>query len=88
MASVKLQLKNPIQVGEGAPITELNFRDEPVAGDMRGIPIRDPMLWDDILKLAGRLCAQPDAVMNRLSFGDLQEVAKLVGGFTGGGLGT
>lgn len=80
-----LTLRRPIQVGEGAEITELVFRDEIVAGDMRGIPLRDPMLFDDILKLAGRLCGQTDVVMNRLRMDDLMEVAALVGGFTGAG---
>lgn len=82
----KVILKKPIQFGqEGAPITELAFRDEIVAGDLRGIPMREPMLFDDILKMAGRLCGQPEAVMNRLSMADLQEVAALVGSFTESG---
>ena len=74
---MKYQLNTPIQFGEQT-ITELNFRDQLVAGDFRGIPIRDPMLFDDILKLAGRLSAQPDPVINKLSFGDLTEVSAVV----------
>ena len=82
----KVVLRKPIQIGEeGAPITELTFRDEIVAGDMRGVPIRDPPYWDDVLKIAGRLCAQPDPVMNKLSMADLQEVFALVNSFTGSG---
>lgn len=81
---VPYKLKKPIQFGEET-ITELKFRDEVVAGDLRGVPMRDPMLFDDILRIAGRLCGQPDAVMNKLSFGDLAEVGALVGGFIGAG---
>jgi hypothetical protein len=50
---------------------------------MRGIPMRDPPFWDDLLKVAGRLCGQPDALINKLSFEDAAEVVSLVGGFTG-----
>lgn len=81
---MKLVLKRPIRVGEtGAPITELVFREEVVAGDLRGIKqknLADPLI-DDILTIAGRLTAQPDAVMNRLSPDDLGEVLQLVNGF-------
>jgi hypothetical protein len=81
---VKLVLKKPIRLGESTPeITELVFRDEVVAGDLRGIKqssLMDP-LTDDILKIAGRLCAQPDAVMNRLSPEDFGEVLALVNDF-------
>lgn len=80
---MKYTLKKPIQVGEAQPVTELTFREEVVAGDLRGVPMRDPMLFDDLLKIAGRLCAQPDNVMARLSVEDLMEVAPLVGGFIG-----
>jgi hypothetical protein len=81
---VKLVLKKPIRLGESTPeITELVFRDEVVSGDLRGIKqssLVDPLV-DDILKIAGRLCAQPDAVMSRLSPEDFGEVLALVNGF-------
>lgn len=80
---VKVKLKKPIAFGDQT-ITELIIRDEVVAGDMRGIPMRDPMWFDDVLKLLGRLAAQPDPVINKLSFEDLAEVAPLVAGFIGG----
>lgn len=85
---MKYVLKNPIQLGEGPAVTELNFREEVVAGDMRGLPMRDPMHWDEILKLASRLSGQPEAVINKLSFRDLTEVTKRVAGFIGAGLET
>ena len=81
---MKLTLKKPIRLGESTPeITELTFREEVVAGDLRGIrqsALADP-LTDDILKIAGRLCGQPDAVMNRLSLEDTGEVMAAVHGF-------
>jgi hypothetical protein len=78
---MKYQLKEPIQLGEAPAITELNLREKIVAGDMRGMAMRDPMQHDEILKLIGRLCGQPDPVINRMAFADYQEVASLVAGF-------
>lgn len=76
------KLLKPVQLGEqGAPVTELTFREEIVAGDMRGIAIRENMLFDDVLKLASRLCGQPEPLLNKLSFPDFQEVAGIVSGF-------
>lgn len=93
MEHVTYNLKKPIQItGKGAggsenteTISELKFRNEVVAGDMRGIPVRDPMDYGDLLKIAGRLCGQPDHVINRLSFADMTEVISLVSGFMGSG---
>lgn len=88
---MKLALKKPIRVGETTPeISELTFREEVVAGDLRGIrmsALADPSV-DDLLKIGGRLSGQPDAVMNRLSPEDFGEVAALVNGFFASGPGT
>ncbi len=84
---MKLTLKKPIQLGEGPAITELVFREEVISGDLRGLKVQslaDPLL-DDLLKIAGRLSAQPDVVMNRLSMTDLAEVVTLVTGFLNAG---
>lgn len=81
---VVYKLKEPIVFGEET-ITELKLRNRIVAGDMRGVPMRDPMLVDDLLKIAGRLCGQPDHVMNALSYQDFKEVGAIVEGFTVGG---
>jgi len=78
---VKYELKKPIQVGEkGEPITALVFREDVVAGDLRGLKLgaMGDLATDDILKIAGRLCAQPDIVMNKLSLDDFAEVIKVV----------
>lgn len=83
-----LKLKKPIAHGElSAPITELSFREEVVAGDLRGVAMREPMMFEDLLKIAGRLCGQPEAVMQKLSVtaGDMNEVLQLVGNFMSGG---
>ncbi len=85
------RLQKPIRVGETQPpVEELNFREEVVAGDLRGIKmtgLADPSV-DDLLKIGGRLCAQPEAVMSRLSPEDFGEVAAIVNGFFKGGPGT
>jgi len=82
------KLKRPVALGEqGAPITELIFRESVVAGDLRGIKLaslREPAT-DDMLKIGGRLCGQPDAVMNRLSLEDFGKVMEIVGGFLSDG---
>lgn len=81
---MKIALQKPIAHGSES-ISELNLREEIVAGDMRGIPMRDPPHWDDLLKIAGRLAAQPDAIMAKLSFADMQEVVLRVAGFMAAG---
>ncbi len=78
---MKYKLKEPISLGEGDPITELNLREKVVAGDMRGLAMRDPMQHDEILKLIGRLSGQVDAVVNKMAFVDYVEVASFVSGF-------
>lgn len=83
---MKLTLKKPITVGE-TTVTELTFREEVVAGDLRDISLtRIPELQTgDVLKLAGRLTGQTDLVMAKLSFADLIEVTGVVSGFLFGG---
>jgi hypothetical protein len=77
-------LKKPIQIGESAPpIAELRFREELRAGDLRGIIIREEMRFDDVLTILGRLCGQPDVVMNGLSMEDFEEIGGVLGGFFG-----
>jgi hypothetical protein len=78
---MKYKLQEPITLGEGEPITELTLREKIVAGDMRGLAMRDPMQHDEILKLIGRLAGQPDPVVNRMAFADYVEVSALVAGF-------
>jgi hypothetical protein len=89
MGRLLVKLVKPVQLGEeGVPVTELSFRDEVVAGDMRGIKLSalsDPTP-DDMLKIAGRLCGQPDALMSRLCLADLLKVVEVVGGFLEAGL--
>jgi len=84
-------LLKPIQIGETQPpVVELHFREEVMAGDLRGVKmsgLADPSV-DDLLKIGGRLCAQPEAVMNRLSPEDFGEVAAIVNGFFRSGPGT
>lgn len=84
-------LKKPIRLGETTPeIRELRFRDELVSGELRGIKIsglQDPDVGD-LLKIAGRLCGQPDVVMNRLAVEDLGAVVEVVAGFLSDGRGT
>lgn len=81
---MKYTLKKPITVGEkGQPVTELVFREEVVAGDLRGIKISSmaDLSADEACKIAGRLCGQPDVVMNRLGIDDFGAVLRIIGPF-------
>lgn len=85
---MKIVLKDPVLLGEGEPIAELTMREKVVSGDLRGFKVSelgDPSV-DVALKLAGRLCAQPDPVMARLSPRDTLEVIGAALGFFGSGL--
>lgn len=75
-----LKLKDPIQFGSET-IDELSFRPMN-AGDARKVQRREGYEIDYVLKLAGRLCGQPDAALDLLSMDDLAEVAKVVEGFS------
>jgi hypothetical protein len=84
---VKLALKKPIAMGESLTIAELTFREEVVAGDLRGLKVQslaDPLM-DDLLKIASRLTGQPEVVMSKLGMADLAEVVTLVSGFLNAG---
>lgn len=88
---MRLVLKKPVMLGEtGSPVSELLFREELVAGDLRGIKLSslsDPTS-DDLLKISGRLCGQTDLVMSKLCLADMAEVLSIVSSFLAGGLET
>lgn len=72
-----IKLDDPIQYGSET-ISQLELR-KPKAKDMRGLPLQ--MGMDDMLKLASRVSAQPDSVIDELSIGDLGRVMEVVGNF-------
>jgi len=86
---MKYQLKKPLTLAPGhAPLSELTFREEVTAGDLRGVKLRaleDP-ITDDMMKIAAHLCAQPEHVLYKLGLADMTEVLKIVGDFLGAGL--
>lgn len=83
---MKYKLKRPILVtSESPPIAELTFREEVCAGDMRGIDMKANLTWDEAMKVAARLSAQPEAIMNKMGIDDATEVATIVMGFINGG---
>jgi hypothetical protein len=84
---LKFALKRPVVLTEGsAPITELTLREDVCAGDMRGIAMRDPMHFDDMLKIAARLSGQPDAVISKIHFADTMALIEVIAGFLSAGL--
>jgi len=82
--STTVKLKTPITFGS-ATIGELTFR-RPKAKDFAGIELKigDGGLvldFSSILRLAGRLCGQPDAVIGEVDIGDFTEITEIVMGF-------
>jgi hypothetical protein len=67
---MQLTLKDPVLHGSETVVV-LDVRETITAKDLRGLKITELDLTDNLLKLAGRLCVQPDSVMDRLSFRDL-----------------
>lgn len=84
MTTTTIKLKTPITFGSQT-IEELVFR-RPKGKDFIGIELKigsDGLVLDfsSILRLSGRLCGQPDAVMGEIDVADFQEVAGVVMGF-------
>lgn len=75
-----LRLRHPVTVAD-VTVTELVFRDSATAGDLRGVKLRDLEMPENLLRVAGRLCGQPDPIMHALSIPDFVRVAEVVGGF-------
>jgi hypothetical protein len=77
---MKFTLKKPITVAEKT-VTEIELRDESVCGDWSGIAMRDPMLFDDMMKFASNLTDGeiPLAAIKKLSNADWQKVQVHVG---------
>lgn len=76
-------LKTPITVGSET-ITTLEFR-EPQAGDIRSFPLQNQTAGD-LLNVAGKLCNQPQAVIDKLGVEDLVGITALVVDFLPAGL--
>ncbi len=79
-----VRLRHPIKLGESTPaIEELKFRRGRL-GDLRGVPLgREGIPSDALLLVAGRLCGQTSAVMERLDEEDAPEVLDIALGFLG-----
>lgn len=83
---MKLTLSKPVTIGSEV-VTDLTFRDHVVSGDLRGgvswtkILERD---HDTIMRIAGRLCGQPDVVLNALCLKDTAVIVEFVLDFFSG----
>lgn len=83
LAPKTVKLRSPIQFGKDQLIEELTFRP-PTAKDFRRLAIVSGYEMDTVLTLAGRLSGQPDAVIDKLTGGDLEEVIAIASGFMPG----
>ncbi len=83
MNEKKLILIEPIIFGSQT-ISELVFK-KPKAKHLRGIPQKPSV--GDCLDFAGRICGQPNVVMDELSIPDMNAVLGVIEGFLGDGPG-
>ena len=77
---ITVTLNVPIRQGSET-ITELVFSRRVVSGDMRGIPMRKEMHWDEAMLIAARVAGVPPSITSKLDFDDMAEVAGVVGRF-------
>lgn len=77
-------LINPVEVG-GIRVEKLNFRERVKVKDWKGIPVRDPMHFDDMCTIAARLCGLSDLVFGEIEHEDMAAIITLVSGFLSGG---
>lgn len=75
----KIKLSKPIEHGN-EEITELCINREPVAGDLRGIPVRD-MTYDHLYEITSRLTGVPSPAIRKLSLKDFVEISAMVTSF-------
>lgn len=87
---MKITLKKPFAFGSDH-ISELNFREELCAGDLRGVKLALAAEGDigPLMTIAGRLCGKVDPVMSKLGLADTKQctdyVNKLLADFFGNG---
>lgn len=77
----RIPLGSPLKHGE-EEIKELLFGREMVAGDLRGISVKD-MTHDNILEVASRITGVPTPILKQMKMPDYLQVAEVVGGFFG-----
>jgi len=77
--TVTIKLAHPIEFGK-TTIEELTFRKGRL-GDMKGIRVGEAVPMEGIMAVAGRMCGQPLAVMEKLDEEDAGEVVSIALGF-------
>jgi len=78
---IRIPLARPLMHG-AEEIRELLFGREMVAGDLRGISVKD-VTHDDILEVTCRITGVPTPILKQMKMPDYLQVAELVGGFFG-----
>lgn len=86
---ISYKLKRPIEF-DGATISELRFRSELCAGDLRGVKLSELELTENVIKVAGRLTGQTEAALLKMGAADYVEVSTMIAGFfeAGPGIGS
>lgn len=82
--STTLKLITPIFIGDDTSIEEITFQ-VPKAKHLRFLQLDNPKM-DDLLTLAGKLCALPPSTIDELSVHDVFKVIQVIFGFLGDGV--
>lgn len=77
-------LTHPVQHG-AETVSTLVFTRKPVAGDLRGMSLRELDKADNLMTLAARLCSVPPSVINQLDMEDFMELGAVLTDFLPGG---
>lgn len=76
-------LKHPVTVGSET-ISVLSFR-RPVAGDFKDVSLQN-ITAGDLMKAAGKMCGQPQQVIEKIDLEDVFALTELVTDFLPSGL--
>ncbi len=84
------ELQHPITLSnkEGAvvrEVTELVFRNPVTAAMVKHLPAGSGITMGHMLPILGKMTGEPDTVIDRLQWDDLQEAMAVLGSFLGSG---
>ena len=78
---MKYELSEPFTLDSGEEIRSFELLEKVKAKHVRGIEIKENMVFDDFITIIGRLANQSPHVMNEIGYFDLQIMIGLVNGF-------
>ncbi|MDR1368485.1 MAG: phage tail assembly protein [Candidatus Accumulibacter sp.] len=82
MEKISIPLSAPVYV-HGESVSEIVLR-EPLAGDLRSLPVGRPFDMGLLLDLASAVSGWPPSAIDQLSVPDALKIVEALGGFLGG----